>query len=71
MTTITLEIPDSATDDLSNFVKERGGNILNMHADEDNLSETEVELLKKGLKQALLVKEGKLKSIPFSELWND
>jgi len=71
MTTITLEIPDSATGDISNFVKEKGGNILNMHTDEEDLSEMELELLKKGLKQAILIKEGKIKSIPFSELWND
>ena len=71
MTTITLEIPDSATDDISNFVKEKGGNILNMHNDEEGVSEAEMEIMKRGLKEALLIKEGKIKSIPFSELWND
>ncbi len=71
MTTITLEIPDSATGDISNFVKEKGGSILNMYKDDEDLSESEVELLKRGLKEALLIKEGKVKSIPFSDLWND
>jgi hypothetical protein len=71
MTTITLEVPDNATDDVSNFVKEKGGNILNVYNHEEDLSEHELELLKNGLKEALLIKEGKIKSIPFSELWND
>jgi len=71
MTTITLEVPESATDDISNFVKAKGGNILNIHSDDEDLSEDEIELMKRGLKEALLIKEGKVKSIPFSELWND
>ncbi|WP_073402733.1 hypothetical protein [Mucilaginibacter sp. OK098] len=71
MTTITLEIPESATDDISNLVKAKGGNILSIHNDDEDLSENEVELLKRGLKEALSIKEGKVKSIPFSELWND
>jgi len=71
MTTITLEIPDEATDVVSNFVKQQGGNILNVYNQDEDLSERELELMKRGLKEALLIKEGKVKSIPFSELWND
>jgi len=71
MTTITLEIPESATDDISNLVKAKGGTILSIHNDDEDLSENEVELLKRGLKEALSIQEGKVKSIPFSELWND
>lgn len=71
MTTLTIEIPDNATADIASIVKERGGNILSMDIDDENLSEDELESIKRGLKEALLIKEGKLKSIPFSELWND
>lgn len=71
MTTITLEIPDSARSDISNFVKERGGNILNVYSDDEDISETEMQHLERGLKEALLIKEGKIKSIPFSELWDE
>jgi len=38
---------------------------------EEDLSQAELELLKRGLEEALLIKEGKVKSIPFSELWDD
>ena len=41
-----------------------------INADNEDLTPKELELLKKGLKEALLIKEGKIKSIPFSELWN-
>ncbi len=71
MTTLIIEIPDDATDDISNIVKEKGGNVVNINSDEEDLSSNEVELLKRGLKEALLIKEGKIRSIPFSDLWND
>jgi hypothetical protein len=71
MTTLIIEIPDDATDDISNIVKEKGGNVININSDEEDLSSNEVELLKRGLKEALLIKEGKIKPLPFSDLWND
>ena len=71
MTTLIIEIPDDATDDISNIVKEKGGNVVNINSDEEDLSSNEVELLIRGLKEALLIKEGKIRSIPFSDLWND
>jgi hypothetical protein len=71
MTTLIIEIPDKETEDIANIVKAKGGSIVHIDADEEDLTPHELELLKKGLKEALLIKEGKLKSIPFSELWND
>jgi hypothetical protein len=71
MTTLIIEIPDSETADISNIVKARGGNVVYVNTDDENLTPAELGLLKRGLKEALLIKEGKIKSIPFSELWND
>jgi hypothetical protein len=71
MTTLIIEIPDKETEDIANIVRAKGGNIVHVDANEEDLTLEEVELLKKGLKEALLIKEGKIKSIPFSELWND
>ncbi len=71
MTTLIIEIPDNETSDITNIVKARGGHVVSIDADEDNLTLFELDLLKRGLKEALLIKEGKIKSIPFSELWND
>ncbi|MBS1503291.1 MAG: hypothetical protein JST32_14580 [Bacteroidetes bacterium] len=71
MTTLIIEIPDKEAEDLSNIVRAKGGNVVQVNADEEDLTAQELELLKRGLKEALLIKEGKIKSIPFSELWND
>jgi len=71
MTTLIIEIPERETEDISNFVRAKGGNVVHINADEENLTPAELELLKRGLKEALLIKEGKIKSIPFSELWNE
>jgi hypothetical protein len=71
MTTLIIEIPDIEVTELSNIIKAKGGSVVNANADDEDLTPDELELLKKGLKEALLIKEGKIKSIPFSELWND
>lgn len=72
MTTLTINIPESSSDviaDISSLVKSVGGEIT-VYSDDD-LSVEELELLKSSLKEALLIKDGKLKGIPASELWND
>lgn len=71
MTTLIIEIPDSETNDISNIVRARGGNVVSINADEDNLTPVELDLLKRGVQEALLIKEGKIKPIPFSELWDE
>ena len=71
MTTLIIEIPDIEAATIANIVKAKGGNVVNANADEEDLTPEELELLKRGLRDALLVKEGIIKSIPFSELWND
>jgi hypothetical protein len=71
MTTLIIEIPDNETQDISAIVKARGGNVVHIDSDDENLTPAELDLLKRGLKEALLIKDGKIKPIPFSELWND
>ncbi|TFF38850.1 hypothetical protein [Mucilaginibacter psychrotolerans] len=72
MTTLTISIPDDSSDiisDITSLVKNAGGEI-SISSDE-GLSEQEMDLLKSSYKEALLIKDGKLKGIPASELWND
>ncbi|HEY8781683.1 MAG TPA: hypothetical protein VIM16_08725 [Mucilaginibacter sp.] len=71
MTTLIIEIPDNETNEISNIVRAKGGNVVYIDGDDEDLTPVELELLKRGLKEALLIKEGKIESIPFSELWND
>jgi hypothetical protein len=71
MITLIIEIPDSEVKEISNIVKTKGGSVFNASEDDDNLTEDELESLKRGLKEALLIKEGKMKGRPLSELWDD
>jgi hypothetical protein len=70
MTTLTIEIPDSERASILKVVKKAGGNVLDIDTDDD-LSEAEFKLLQESYKEALQIKDGKIKAIPASELWND
>ena len=71
MTTLIIEIPEEEVTDISNIVKAKGGKVFESNPDEENLTVDELESLKRGLREALLIREGKVKSIPFSELWDE
>ena len=71
MTTLIIEIPDIEVKEISNIVRAEGGSVFNASEDEENLTADELESLKRGLKEALLIKEGKIKGTPLSELWDD
>jgi hypothetical protein len=70
MTTLTIDIPDSEIIIVSDFIKKRGGKVLNVDSDDD-LTEAEFALLQESYKEALLIKKGMIKAIPLSELWNE
>ena len=73
MTTLTINIPDSSKAiiaDISLIVNKAGGDI-SVTTSDDNLSEAEFEALKLSYKEALLIKDGKAKGVPITELWND
>jgi len=79
MTTLTIEIPPKFEKAFAELIEQLGGKIVstrkksNRASDEDDekLTPAELELLRRGLKEALLIKGGKIKSSPFSELWNN
>jgi hypothetical protein len=71
MTTLIIEIPENEVTGISNIVKAKGGNVFEANPDDENLTAGELESLKRGLKEALLIRDGKIKSIPFSELWDE
>jgi len=52
MTTLIIEIPDSDANEISNIVRARGGNVVELDSDDENLTPTELELLKRGGKTA-------------------
>jgi len=69
MTTLTIEIPDRDTDEVSQIIKKMGGHII--ANSKDNLSKIEQVSLNQSLSEAELIKSGKLKPLSFDDLWND
>ena len=71
MTTLTINIPDSnrsIISDISDLAKQAG---LTVHiSSDDDMSKAEFELLAGSYKEMLLIKDGRIKAIPASELWS-
>jgi hypothetical protein len=70
MTTLTFEIPYYRRNFIADIIKKEGGTIIEVTS-YDDLSEAEFNLLKESYQEALQIKDGKIKSIPISQLWND
>lgn len=75
MTTLTVNIPGDSKaviEAISKIVDKVGGNISILStSDADDLGKAEFEALKLSYKEALLIKDGKAKSVPISELWDE
>jgi hypothetical protein len=69
MTTLTFEIPDKEADTVSQIIRKRGGTLI--ANSKDDLSKVEQISLNQSLKEAELIKEGKLKGLTFDELWDE
>ncbi|TFF33411.1 hypothetical protein [Mucilaginibacter psychrotolerans] len=68
MTTLTIDISDAKAAELSQLIKSKGGVII---ADSSELSKEEQVSLNQSLKEARLIREGKLKPLSFDELWDE
>lgn len=69
MTTLTIEIPDQITDEVSKMIEKKGGHII--ANSKNNLSKAEQLSLNQSLKEAELIKKGTIKALTFDDLWND
>lgn len=65
MTTLTIEIPDTEAQTIADFIKQRGGTIVG------ELTSAESASLKIAMKEAELIKGGKMQPLSFDDLWND
>jgi hypothetical protein len=68
MTTLTIDISDAKAAELSQLIKSKGGVII---ADSSDLSKEEQVSLIQGLKEARLIREGKLKPLTYDDLWDE
>ncbi|RYE19539.1 MAG: hypothetical protein EOP42_28900 [Sphingobacteriaceae bacterium] len=69
MTTLTIEIPDRVTAEVSQIIKKKGGHII--ANSKNNLSKGEQLSLSKALKEAEQIQNGTTKALGFDDLWND
>ncbi|HEY8783320.1 MAG TPA: hypothetical protein VIM16_16965 [Mucilaginibacter sp.] len=69
MTTLTFEIPDQEADTVSQIIRKKGGTLI--ANSKDDLSKAEQISLNQSLKEAELIKSGKLKGLTFDELWDE
>ena len=67
--TLAVEIPENELKNLSAYLKKHGGNIISV--DDDGFTESELNSVKQGLHEALLIKKGELKPLSMSDLWDE
>ena len=63
MTTITVNIPDNATDKLSKFIQSLGGEVIEVVSNESPLTK-----LEEGLCEVKAIKEGQIKGLSLSDI---
>lgn len=79
MTTLTIEIPQKFEKALTKLIEHTGGRVVATNpeiggiaiGEDEKLTPGEMELFNRALEEILLIKEGRIESIPFSELWKD
>lgn len=63
MTTITVNIPDSATNEFNKFLQDLGGEVVEVVS-----TETPLGRLEEGLSEVKAIKEGKIKGLTLAEI---
>jgi hypothetical protein len=74
MTTLTIQLPDSETGiitTISEIVKNVKGSSINIDSDDEGFTESELNSVKRSLKEVAMIKKGELKPLSMSDLWNE
>jgi hypothetical protein len=70
MTTLTIEIPDSEVKEVSTYIKQKGGKVRKKNSTA-SLKHAQLASLEQGLREAILISQGKMEGIPLSKLWDE
>jgi hypothetical protein len=70
MTTLTIEIPDSEVKEVSTYIKQKGGKVRKKSY-AASVKHTQLASLEQGLREAILISQGKMEGIPLSRLWDE
>jgi hypothetical protein len=74
MTTITIQLPESEVGiitTIADIVKNVKGSHIDIASDEDGFTENEFASLKRSLKEVAMIKNGELKPLSMSDLWDE
>jgi len=70
MTTLTIEIPDKEVKEISTFVKQKGGKVVEKISARA-VKRAQLASLKQGLTEAMLISQGEMEGTPLSKLWDE
>ncbi|HEY8782052.1 MAG TPA: hypothetical protein VIM16_10580 [Mucilaginibacter sp.] len=71
MTTLTIEIPDKEVKEISTFVKQKGGKVVEKISVAAVIKRSQLASLKQGLTEAILISRGEIEGTPLSQLWDE
>jgi hypothetical protein len=69
MTTLTIEVPDKEVKEISTFVKQKGGKVVEKISTAA-IKRSQLESLKQGLTEAILISRGEMEGTSLLQLWN-
>ena len=67
MTTLTIKIPDSEVQEVSSFIKQKGGKVVKKTSVAE-IKRSQHSSFKKGLTEAILISRGDVEGTPLSKL---
>jgi hypothetical protein len=70
MTTLTIEVPDKEVKEISTFVKQNGGKVVEKIS-AAAIKRSQLASLKQGLTEAILISRGEMEGTSLSQLWNE
>ncbi|HEY5327728.1 MAG TPA: hypothetical protein VIJ27_12065 [Mucilaginibacter sp.] len=70
MTTLTIKIPDEEVKEISTFVRQKGGKVVETNS-AAAIKRSQLASLKQGLTEAILISRGEMEGTPLSKLWDE
>jgi hypothetical protein len=70
MTTLTIEIPDKEVKEISTFIKQKGGKVVEKIS-AAVVKRSQLASLKRGLTEAILISREEMEGTPLSKLWDE
>ena len=70
MITLTIRIPDREVQEVSTYIKQKGGKVIKKNST-TTIKQTQLASLKQGLTEAILISRNDVKGTPLSELWDE